>query len=126
MRIQELPKADLTGGGNGLVVVSFGWSRSAPGSAVRWWPKGTSIPRLRRPERNFGCRPLGGSKVSLNALSCVVIEAVNFCGLAVLGACSFCCSSALISDVDFEFSKLRSEVKYLCREVQGLRSYLVA
>ena len=42
-------------------------------------------------ERNFGCRAFGGSKVSSDALSYVVIEVVNFCGLAVLGGCSFYC-----------------------------------
>ena len=77
-------------------------------------------------ERNFGCRAFGGSKVSSDALSYVVIEVVNFCGLAVLEGCSFYCSSAPIPGVDFDLSKLRSEVKYLRREVQGLRSHLVA
>ena len=93
------------------VVISFGWSRSAPGSALRRCPKGTS-----------GAVPLGAPKVSSDALSYVVIEAVNFCGLVVLGGCSFCGRLASISGVDFELSKLHSEVKYLCREVQGLRS----
>ena len=59
----------------------------------------------RRLEGIFGCLVL------------VVIEVVNFCGLVVLGGCSFCCSSASISGVDFELSKLGSEVKYLRREV---------
>ena len=88
-------KADLAGGGNGSVVLSFGWSRSALGSAVRRWPKGTSGAVPRCSEGNF------------DAVSYVVIEAP-------------------VSGVDFELSKLCSEVKYLRREVQGLRSHLVA
>ena len=75
------------------------------------------MPCLRRAERNFGCGSLGGSKVSSDALLYVVIDAVNFCGLAVLGGCSFWCGSALISGVDFDLSKLRSEAEYLCRDV---------